>query len=261
MFFTLSKVLGAFIDPSAVLMIAILTGAVAAIGRRRRLAYILQGVAVALVILLGLLPVGVWLVLPLESRFPAHPPLPKEIAGIVALGGTERLTASSRHGQPLLDDPTPIAALIELGRRYPDAKLVFTGGSNAPEERPLTESDIVRAFLADLGIPGERIIYEARSRNTRENAVFTRDLVRPKPGEQWILVGQAISLPRAVGSFRDIGWDVIPYPAGYYTAGASQRIWPPDLAAGLKLAALAEHEWVGLVVYRLMGYTNDIFPG
>jgi hypothetical protein len=74
------------------------------------------------------------------------------------------------------------------------------------------------------------------------------------------LVGQAISLPRALGSFRAVGWDMIPYPAGYYSAGAP-HIWPPDLATGLKLAALAAHVWAALILYRLMGYTNDIFPG
>lgn len=179
----------------------------------------------------------------------------------MALGGTERMATSSGRGQPTLDDPTPIAALIELGRRYPDAKLVFTGGSSSLKEQLFTESDVVRHFLDELGVDGNRIIYEAQSRNTRENAVFTRDLVQPKPGENWILVGQAISLPRAIGVFRAVGWDMIPYPAGYFTTGAPESIWPPDLAGGLKLASLAAHEWVGLVVYRLMGYTDEIYPG
>jgi hypothetical protein len=113
--------------------------------------------------------------------------------------GTKRVTASNRCETPLLDDPTSIAALIELGRRYPDAKLVFTGVSSELEKSPSPNR------TSSLGIPGDRIIYEAWSRNTRENAVFTRDLVPEEAGEHWILVVQAISLPRALGSFRAVG--------------------------------------------------------
>ena len=260
MFFPVSKLLGPFADPSAILMALILAGAVAAIMRRRRLASILQGIAAALIVLLGVLPGGAWLIAPLESRFPANPALPDTVAGIVALGGTERVATSRGRGQPSLSDPAPIAALIELGRRYPDAKLVFTGGSGSREEPPLTEADVVRSFLDQVGSDGNRIIYEARSRNTRENAVFTRDLIHPKPGERWILVGEAISLPRAVGAFRAVGWDMIPFPAGYSTAGTPESLWPPDLVNGLKLASVAAHEWVGLAVYWALGYTSEIFP-
>jgi uncharacterized SAM-binding protein YcdF (DUF218 family) len=261
MYFWPAKLLGALIDPSIILMALMAAGGLATIARRWRLGLILQGVALSMVVLLGILPGGVWFALPLESRFPANPTLPDEIVGIVALGGTERLGVSTARGEPSLSDPAPIAALVALGRRYPNAKLVFTGGSSAFGRPSLSESDVVRDFLVELGIDGDRILYENRSRNTRENAVFTRDLVHPKAGEHWIMVAQAISLPRAIGAFRAVGWDTIPFPAGYFTAGPPQALSPPDLAGGLKLASVAMHEWVGLLVYRLMGYTSEIFPG
>jgi uncharacterized SAM-binding protein YcdF (DUF218 family) len=59
--------------------------------------------------------------------------------------------------------------------------------------------------------------FEANSRDTWENAVFTRDLVKPKPGETWLLVTSAWHMPRSVGIFRRLGFDVIPYPVAYRT--------------------------------------------
>jgi uncharacterized SAM-binding protein YcdF (DUF218 family) len=254
------RLVGRVTDPSALLCLAILASAVALIARRRRLALMLQGAATAMVVLIGLLPGGVWLALPLETRFPVNPPLPDRVAGIVALGGTERLAQSEAWGQPTLSDPTPIAALLALGRRYPDAKMVFTGGSAPPYAGSLSESQIVREFLLEMGAAGDRIVYEPRSRNTLENALFTRDLVHPNPREVWILVGQAISLPRAVAVFRHTGWNVIPFPAGYITDGKTSVSGFLRLESGLSLSSSALHEWGGLLAYRLMGYTDDLFP-
>ncbi len=252
------RALGGFVDPSAVLVIAVLASAIAMIIRYRRLAMFTQGIAVAIVVLFGILPGGTMLALPLEKRFPANPPLPNAIAGIIALGGTERLSQSEAWGQPTLSDPTPIAALIALGRRYPEAKLVFSGGAAARDLPALTESKIVSDFLEELGAGGSRILYEDRSQNTFENAAFSRDLVRPRPEENWILITEAISMPRAVAVFRHAGWNVIAFPAGYLTNGeATVGI---HLLKELSLASMALHEWGGLIVYRLMGYTDGFLP-
>jgi uncharacterized SAM-binding protein YcdF (DUF218 family) len=138
---------------------------------------------------------------------------------------------------------------------------VFTGGLHATKKSKLSEADIVRGFVKELGADAAAILYDDRARNTYENALFARELLHPKPGERWILICQAIGMPRAVGVFRRAGWDVIPFPAGYLSG--SKRPWALsfDLPGGLSLAYFAIHEWVGLIVYRLMGYTDAIFPG
>jgi uncharacterized SAM-binding protein YcdF (DUF218 family) len=248
-----------FLEPSALLAFFILASMGAIIARRWRLATLLQAVAAAIVVLIGILPGAAWLALPLERRFPADPVLPSQIAGIIAIGGTERPRQSATWGQPILDDPTPIAALVALGRRYPDAKLVFAGGAHPRDAKDVTEAQIVRQFLAMMGVGSDRVVYEDRSRNTLENALFARALVHPQ-AEPWILVTQAISLPRAVAVFRHAGWTVIPYPAGYLTADDAHLSAGTDLAGDLRLASLALHEWGGILVYRLMGYTGELFP-
>ncbi len=72
-----------------------------------------------------------------------------------------------------------------------------------------------------LGVPDDRMSFEDRSRDTWENAVFTKELVQPKPGERWLLVTSATHMPRSVGIFRKIGFDVIPYPVDYQTGGVA----------------------------------------
>jgi uncharacterized SAM-binding protein YcdF (DUF218 family) len=254
------RLLGDIVDPAPLLSIFVLAGLLATLIAYRRLALVLQGGAAAIIVLIGVLPGGSWLAWPLETRFPGNPPLPREIAGIIAIGGTERVSQSQIWSQPTLDDPTPIAALVVLGRKYPEAEMVFTGGGARPAGSPATEATVVRDFLGEFGVDAERIRYEDRSQNTRENAVFSRQLIRPRPGERWILVAQAVALPRAVAAFRGAGWDVVPFPAGYLTNGDRDLSLSLHLRSGLDLASVAVHEWGGLVAYRLLGYTEEIFP-
>ncbi|HKT20505.1 MAG TPA: YdcF family protein [Stellaceae bacterium] len=261
MFFVLSKALDWLVNPATLLAILVLGNALAALTRRRKLAATLLGASAALVVLFGILPGSDWLSVPLEARFPANPPLPAHVAGIIALGGTERLEQSAAWGQPTISDPAPLVAFLALGRRYPNAQLVFTGGVHSRLNKALSEADVVKRFVKELDTEPRAIIYEDRSRNTYENATLTRALVKPKPGETWILVCEAIAMPRAVGAFRAAGWNVLPYPAGYLTARRAGPLVGFNVLAGFELGYVALHEWVGLIAYRIMGYTNELFPG
>lgn len=93
-----------------------------------------------------------------------------------------------------------------------------------PPNTILKESDVVKGFLTEIGFDANRVIYEERSQNTFQNGLFTYQLVRPKPGERWILVTQAISMARAVAVFRHIGWDVIAFPRGLSGSKSRPRI-------------------------------------
>jgi len=260
MYFFLSKWLGNLTNPATLLAIFVLASGLAALLRRTRLLALLLALSVALVVSFGILPVSEWLAVPLETRFAPDPALPDHVEGIIALGGTERVDRSAAWRQPEFSDPAPIAALVALARRYPDAKLVFSGGQHAHDDDRVSEATVVRDFINQFGIDGRAIIYEDRSRNTLENATLTYNLVRPKPGEHWILITDAISMPRAVGVFRKAGWSVVPFPAGHLTDGKIGNFLSFDLLGGLGLAAVALHEWVGLIVYRFLGYTDELLP-
>ena len=138
--------------------------------------------------------------------------------------------------------------------------LIFSGGSGVPFHQALKESHFVGPVLESWGLEAGRVIYEDRSRNTTENAEFSRDIAHPIPGETWILITSAFHMPRAVGCFRRVGWNVVPYPVDYTTDGDYQMAPPGDLSSGLKSLESALHEWIGLVFYRLMGKTDALFP-
>src|SRR5581483_2052666 len=93
------RLLEPFFDPSTVLTVAIIAALTFTWLGRWRLALAFQMVATAIVIALGILPGATWLALPLEERFQRNPPLPDHVAGIIALGGTERVGTSEAWGQ------------------------------------------------------------------------------------------------------------------------------------------------------------------
>jgi uncharacterized SAM-binding protein YcdF (DUF218 family) len=117
-------------------------------------------------------------------------------------------------------------------------------------------------LLESFGVATERILLEDRSRNTAENAAFTRELLQPKAGERWLLITSAQHMPRAVGCFRNVGFRIEPYPLDWQSAGwAISSMSISTLGDGLTRTDGAVHEWLGLIVYRMTGRTNELFPG
>jgi len=154
-----------------------------------------------------------------------------------------------------------LTAFAELARRYPDAKLVFTGGSGQILFSAAREADIAGSLFEGLGIPRERIILEDQSRNTWQNAVLTRDLVSPQPGERWLVITSAWHMPRSIGCFRAAGFDVEAYPVDFRTRGQGD-LWRPfsSVSEGLRRVDTAVREWIGLVAYRATGRTSELLP-
>ena len=225
-----------------------------------------RGVSLVAVSALGflailLLPVGDWLISPLESRFPV-PALPERVDGIVILGGAVDTMVSAARGHVELNNAgSRMVDAAALARRYPTARVVLTGGdNNVVGNSALSEAEVMKAFFVAEGIDPARIILESKSRTTFENAVFTYALAQPKAGETWILVTSAEHMPRSVGCFRRQGWTVLPYPVDFQTAGNGSFHWELSLAVHLALANMAMREWVGLVGYRLAGRTDALFP-
>jgi uncharacterized SAM-binding protein YcdF (DUF218 family) len=138
--------------------------------------------------------------------------------------------------------------------------LVFTGGSGHLDHQDLREADYVGPFLHALGMDTTKVVFENESRNTYENAVFSKRLVQVTPGDSWILITSAFHMPRALGVFRQNGWTVIPDPVDYNTTGNMTLEPGFNLINGLENGAVALHEWLGLTFYYLTGRTNSFYP-
>lgn len=215
---------------------------------------------VAVLLALAVLPWSDWLLRPLETRFPMRPEVFSRVDGIVVLGGSVNPVRSQERGRPVITDaPERLTALVELSRRHPEARVVFTGGSGNFARQDVKEAHYVAALLTSLGVPEGRVLYEDQSRNTRENAEFTRPLAAPKDGETWLLVTSARHMPRSVGAFRAAGWEVVPYPVDYQTSAAPSG-WGFRLGRNSAVLRTAFHEWAGLLYYRLRGWSDSWYP-
>lgn len=259
--FAFSKIAGALTEPTLLVFLLVAVGTVL-LWRPcwLRLGRALLTLLVALLLLLGLVPLDRWLAAGLEDRFARPDPLPERVDGILVLGGAIDPVVSTARDQVTVNSAaTRLTALPALAARYPDARLVFSGGSGLVLRPELAEADQVVRFYREIGFAADRIELERQSRNTRENALYTKALVAPRPGETWLLVTSALHMPRAVGCFRAVGWPVLAYPVDYHTTGegAAPSFNPIVTLAGLGNVA---HELVGLAVYRLRGWSPALLP-
>lgn len=263
MFFVLSRILGFFALPSNALIVLGLLGVAFAMLRRGRAGGRLIVASLVLLAIFGLSPLANALILPLEERFPPWDPSRGAPTGIIVLGGAfETLVSTTRSDIPLNEAAERMTASAMLARRYPEARIIFTGGVGSLLYGGPTEGDLARRFYASLGIPASRITIEEESRDTAENAAFTWPLADPKPGERWLLVTSAYHMPRAVGAFRRVGFAVEAYPVDYRTRGLDDLARPfASLGEGLRRTDVAVREWIGLAVYRMAGRTSELFPG
>jgi len=261
MFFILSKTVALLLLPSNLLILCGLAGVILMMTRRRRLGAWLAGGSIVTMVLVSFLPVGTLLLSALERQFPRWDAAKGAPDGIIVLGGAIHPRHSLAYGAPMVNaDAGRIIALAKLARDYPDARIVYTGGDASLFGDGPPEVDFVYPLLDALGVPRARVALEGKSRNTAENAAFTRELVQPKPGERWLLVTSAFHMPRAMGCFRKAGFTVEAYPANWYTLPPGAFEFPRSLSFGLRRLDEAVHEWLGLIAYRLTGKIDAVLP-
>jgi uncharacterized SAM-binding protein YcdF (DUF218 family) len=206
-------------------------------------------------------PIGSAMLLALEQRLPRPVVLPEKVDGILLLGGAVDPALSLAYGETVFNSAVArVLAGVALARRHPEAKLAVIGGEGGFVPVGLPESRATLGFVVEQGIAPERIILEERSRSTHENAVYAKELIRPGPGETWILITSAYHMPRAVASFEAVDWRLIPYPVDYRIDPKTGLGANFNLVDGLGTATLAGKEWAGLVGYRLMGWTRELLP-
>ena len=263
MFFILSKTLGFFAAPSNVLIALAVLGVVLMATRFSRCGRRLAVAGVVLLAVAGLTPFGNALMLPLEQRFPPWDAARGAPDGIVVLGGAIEPETSAARGQAALNEAAErLTAVAALARRFPQARIVYSGGDASLLGNQPDEAQFALPLLESFGVAKQRIALERQSRNTHQNAAFTAALVKPKPGERWLLVTSAHHMPRAVGCFRRVGFTVEAYPVDWRTAGWQDLRRPfRSAAGGLARSDAAVREWAGLLVYWLTGKTFEMFPG
>ena len=255
MMFVASKLLAFVIQPLFWVLAALLGGLLLA--RRRPLLSKRLTWAALFALLLGCwayLPSA--LLLRLESRHAQLPPSTdmRQFTGVVVLGGAlARSDLWTAHNQVALNDSAErMTAAVGLARKYPHLQLLFTGGIASLPPAGLTEAVRARKFFDEMGVDASRVLYEAASRNTLENASLSAVLAGVDPKQRWLLLTSAYHMPRSMGVFTKAGWNVTPYPVDYRTDSAPDW-YDFSLRYGPELWELALHETLGYWVYRLVG--------
>jgi uncharacterized SAM-binding protein YcdF (DUF218 family) len=263
MFFVLAKILGFFALPSNILITLGLFGVVLMATRFARAGMQLAAASLVLLALFGLSPIGNALILPLEQRFPQWQDGGRPPDGIVVLGGALDAVVSGARGEIALNEAAErMTDVAGLARRYPQARIVFSGGSGQLVFQGENESVLAVRLFESFGIARSRIAVDDRSRDTVENARFSKAIAAPKPGERWLLITSAYHMPRSIGCFRAAGFPVEAYPVDWRTRGVSDLARPfTNLGDGLRRTDTAMREWVGLIIYRVSGYIPELFPG
>jgi uncharacterized SAM-binding protein YcdF (DUF218 family) len=249
-------------SPSQVLVYLAILGALLLVAGRARLGRVLCVLGGAGLLLFGLLPLSHYLIAPLEERYP-QPRLPAQVTGIVLLAGSEQPAASESRGEPQLNEHgSRYATTLRLALRYPQARVVFSGGAlRDPVTGRPGQTALARDLLPSLGLEPARLTFDVQSDDTCESAVNARALVGPAPGDTWVLVTSAVHMPRTMACFQAAGWNVIPQPADYQGLVTVWGAGSYGVADNLASLDIALHEWIGLAYYRLSGRTRVLFPG
>lgn len=256
MFFTLSKLFWLFAAPSQALVLLTLFALIGLCWHKangwwkrwaRRTAWF---IGVIYIVLLTL-PVGDWAIFPLEAKAPPAMRLPHKIDGMVILGAALDENITAYHGLVAINGQAErIAYAVPLIRRYPNAKVVYAGGSAQGHEQ--TEADLAKILFQIWHLDTSKMVFERQSRNTYENILYSKALVKPQLGENWLLITSAAHMPRAMKVAQKQHWEMIPYPVDYVSGGWT-GLSGGNLRYNLERLDKAAQEYIGLLAYWLSG--------
>ena len=253
-FFITAKLIGALLRAETWLVMGLGVSLVSLLAQKRIIALFGISSTFICIVALSVFPIGNSVLAHFEATYPAEPDV-EDVDGIIVLGGGGNVAVWQRWSLPELGDGGDrYTAALKLYRQHPKSIIVFTGGSGNLRDAlnsNNSESDLAREFFLAQGIQPERLVLEASSRNTAENAKLTLKLVQPKLEMKWVLVTSAFHMPRAMRSFQEAGWrNLTAYPVDFRTGSfKSQAGW--NFGTNLGNFNIMIREVVGQLAYRL----------
>lgn len=254
MFFTLAKILSLFLSP---LVISIFVLVISALLFKKKpvLSRALLTSAILLLWICSTEWFSSWIISPLESSTARNPRLQK-IDAVVVLAGMTDLKLSGNGTLELAEGVDRILQGIFLLQRFPQSRLIISGGTGDPFRQETSEAKLLsKHFVLELGIPMKRILLDPGSRNTYENAVNSVKIMSDHGLQNPVLVTSASHMPRALACFQKLGIDPIPYPVDFRSHAGRldfRSILPDSGSLGRTNNAL--HEYLGTLVYRAQGH-------
>lgn len=146
---------------------------------------------------------------------------------------------------------------IRLYKTGKAKKIMIVSGSGQimrPDEK---EALYIKDYLLTIGIPERDLIIESESKNTRENAVFAKEILDQKyKNGNFILITSAFHMPRAKRCFDKVGIQTTPYSVDQQAGPRKfllDHLFIPDVDSLQRWQMLIK-EWLGFTTYWIMGY-------
>ena len=262
MFFVLSKIFWALLQPLTAIFLLVVLGLVLALAGKRRLGITASLLGALLFGVTCFTTFGAWMIAPLEARFERPAAMPASVGAILLLGGGSSGRISAARGVSELNLAADrFTETLRLAQLYPQARIVISGGYGMLGAEGETEAATAERFFVALGIPKDRLVLEDQARNTAENADLTAGLLKDVDGTI-VMVTSAFHMPRSVGLFRKAGAVVLPWPTDYRSTGdEGLAVDVSNPLDNLMTTSTAMREWIGLAVYHWTGKTDDLLPG
>ncbi len=182
--------------------------------------------------------------------------MPVYQTGIVLTGMTHRMP---QYNDRVFFDKGADRLLhtVQLYKAGKIKKILITGGSGYVFKEGIGESDALKNVFVYCGVPEKDIIIENKSRNTVENARFSKKMIADLHLQpDYLLITSAFHMRRAEGCFVKAGLEAAIFPVDYYSGPRDytfdQYLIPSEFA--LAKSALLIHELTGFIVYKLLGY-------
>ena len=178
----------------------------------------------------------------------------QQLTGIIILGGPFGFELESKERNEVLlnssaERLTKVLEVYEKNRRL---LILFSGGSNKIKPVGWSDIDMAKKFFLEQGVRIENLIFENKSRNTFENIIYSKDIIKNNKGT-WGLVTSASHMPRSYFTFKKQGLVLEPISVDYRT-GTSSIFWINfDIKKGLENWNTILHELVGISYYKITG--------
>ena len=134
-------------------------------------------------------------------------------------------------------------------------KILISGGSGILIKNQYKEAFVMRNHLIENGIPNDDIIIENKSRNTKENAFLSAEILkRDFQNKSVLLITSALHMKRAIFCFEKAGIEVASFSTDNTNSNRNfqpEYLLLPNSKSFEKWESII-HEWVGYLVYRIV---------
>ena len=183
------------------------------------------------------------------SKYPVQ-----QLTGVIVLGGSFDLELESKERNEVLLNSSAerLTKALEIYRKNPRLLILFSGATNKIKPIGWSESDMAKKFFLEQGVRLENLMFENKSRNTFENIIYSKDIIKTNKGT-WGLITSASHMPRSYFGFKKQGLILEPISVDYRT-GTSSIFWINfDIKKGLENWNIILHEVVGIFYYKITG--------